>query len=44
MIPAIGGAPEAKAKPKPKGNATSETTKPGKILGDKDLKDGKFIL
>ena len=28
IIPEIGGAPEAKAKPKPKGNAIKETTKP----------------
>ena len=32
IIPEIGGAPEAKAKPKPNGNAIKETTKPEKIF------------
>ena len=34
IIPEIGGAPEAKANPKPNGNAINETTKPeNKFLG-----------
>jgi hypothetical protein len=32
IIPAIGGASEAIAKPKPKGNAINETTNPEKIF------------
>ena len=32
IIPAMGGAPEANASPKPIGRAIRETTKPAKIL------------
>ena len=32
MIPEIGGAPDAKAKPNPKGKATNDTTNPEKIF------------
>ena len=38
MIPEIGGAPDAKAKPKPKGSAIKETTKPAnRFCGISDI-------
>ena len=38
-IPAIGGASEAIANPKPKGKATKETTKPEKIFAGSNAKE-----
>ena len=37
MIPEIGGAPDANAKPRPKGKATKETTNPEKIFIGRSL-------
>jgi hypothetical protein len=39
MIPAIGGASEAMAKPRPKGKAIRETTKPEKMFLGKPPKN-----
>jgi hypothetical protein len=36
IIPEIGGIPEAIAKPKPRGSAIRETTKPENILAGKE--------
>ncbi len=43
ITPDMGGAPEAMAKPKPKGKAIKETTKPENILEGKSFTKVEFF-